>query len=85
MVHAGDVLSMLCPNVEVAIVGDKYEDIDWFGNQPAITKKQFQDGFAQVEAWQAEKTAAKAAAAASAVAKLETLGLTADEIAALRG
>ena len=32
-----------------------------------------------------EAAAAKAAAAASAVAKLEAIGLTADEIAALRG
>jgi len=46
---------------------------------------------AQYEADKAEQVAkenaanAKAAAAASAVAKLEAIGLTADEIAALRG
>jgi len=85
MINPGEVLSMLCPGVELAIVGDKYEDIDWFGKEPAITKKQYEDGFAQVEAWQAERLAAKSAAAASAVTKLEAIGLTAEEIAALRG
>jgi hypothetical protein len=40
---------------------------------------------AQAEQDRATAEAAKAAAAASAVGKLEALGLTADEIAALRG
>jgi hypothetical protein len=40
---------------------------------------------AQAEQDRLTAEAAKAAAAASAVAKLEAIGLTADEIAALRG
>ena len=40
---------------------------------------------AQEQADREAAEAAKAAAAASAVAKLEAIGLTADEIAALRG
>jgi hypothetical protein len=40
---------------------------------------------AQAEQDREAAEAAKAAAAASAVAKLEAIGLTADEIAALRG
>ena len=67
---------MLCPNVEVAIVGDKYEDINWFGNAPAITKKQFEDGFKQFEAWKADQEAQKASAKSALLARL---GMTEDE------
>lgn len=76
MAKAGEVLGMLCPNIEVSIIGDKYEDINWFGKEPAITKKQYEDGFAQFDAWQAKQEAEKEAAKA---ALLERLGITADE------
>jgi hypothetical protein len=82
MVNPGDVLSMLCPDTQVAIVGDKYEDINWFGNKPAITKKQFEDGFAQVETWKAKQEADRAAAKA---ALLTRLGITEDEAKLLIG
>lgn len=82
MVNSGDVLSMLCPNVEVAIVGDKYEDINWFGKEPAITKKQYEDGFTQFEAWKEQQEADRAAARE---ALLTRLGLTADEALLLLG
>jgi hypothetical protein len=76
MVNPGDVLSMLCPDVQVAIVGDKYEDINWFGNEPAITKKQYEDGFKQYEAYKAKQLAAQEEAKAEL---LNRLGITAEE------
>ena len=69
MVNPSNVLTMLCPNVELAIVGDKYEDINWFGAEPAITKAEYEAGFAQYEVWQAEQDAAKAAAKAAKTRK----------------
>jgi len=76
MAKAGQVLSMLCPNIEVAINGNEYENINWFGAEPAITKKQYQDGFKQFDKWQEEQDAAKATAKA---ALLDRLGITEDE------
>lgn len=85
MANAGQVLLMLCPDTEWTIIGEDFDSIVWNDGVVPITKKQFQDGFAQFDALQAEKDAQKAAATASAVAKLEAIGLTADEIAAIRG
>jgi hypothetical protein len=76
MAKPGEVLGMLCAGIEVAISGDKYEDIDWFGKSPAITKKQYEDGFAQFEAWKAKQEADNALAKA---ALLDRLGITAEE------
>jgi len=83
MVKHSDVLQMLCEGVEYVSRGENYEDIDWLDNEPAITKKQFTDGFAQYDAWQAEQDAAKAAAKAAAQAKLAALGLTVEDLQAL--
>jgi hypothetical protein len=76
MAKAGEVLSMLCAGLEYAISGDKYEDINWFGKEPAITKKQYEDGFAQFDAWQAKQEADRAVARE---ALLTRLGITAEE------
>jgi hypothetical protein len=83
MATGADVLLMLCENVEYVAYGDDYDAIDWLGKSPAITKAQFDAGFAQYDAWKAEQDAAIAADKASATAKLEALGLTADDLKAL--
>lgn len=76
MAKTRDVLQMLCQGVEYVTRGEDYEDIDWLGNKPAITKKQYEAGFAQFDAWKAEQDAAQAAAKA---ALLDRLGITEDE------
>jgi hypothetical protein len=76
MANVGQVLTMLCPTVEWSLIGVEFEDIDWQGNSAPITKKQFKDGFAQFDAWQAEQDAAKAQAKADLLSKL---GITAEE------
>lgn len=76
MARTRDVLQMLCEGVEYVTRGENYEDIDWLDNEPAITKKQFTDGFAQYDAWKSEQDAAQAAAK---TALLDRLGITEDE------
>ena len=83
MAFAGEVLEMLCPNVEYTIYGDDYNSINWYGKAAPITEKQFEAGFAEYDAWKAEQNAAQAAAKLAAEAKLAALGLDADDLKAL--
>jgi hypothetical protein len=76
MANASEVILMLCPGVEYTLIGDKYEDIDWLGQEAPLTKKQFTDGFAKFDAWQAEQEAIKEQ---SKAALLDRLGITAEE------
>ena len=82
MAHLGEVLGMLCPGVEYTAYGNKYEDINWHSNEPAITKKQFEDGFAQYDSWKSEQDATRAT---QRQAILDRLGLTEDEARLLLG
>jgi hypothetical protein len=82
-IKGADILNMLCPNVEYLIRNNDYDTIDWFGKPAAITKAQFEAGFAQYESWKAEQEEAQATAKAAAEAKLAALGLTADDLKAL--
>ena len=75
MATSADVLEMLIPDGGWVQLGSKYENIE-FINCASITKKQWQDGFAQYDAFKAEQDAAKAEAKA---ALLDRLGITADE------
>jgi hypothetical protein len=82
MEKAADVLSMLIPDGGWILTGSDYEGIEFLECEP-ITKGQFEAGFAQYDAWKAEQDAQMAADKASATAKLEALGLTADDLKAL--
>ena len=82
MATISEVLGMLIPNGGYVAVGEEYEGIQFLECEP-ITKQQFTAGFAQYDAWKAEQDAQMAADKASATAKLEALGLTADDLKAL--
>ena len=82
MVNGADVMEMLIPTGGWIMVGNDYEGIEFLSCQP-ITKAQFEAGFAQYDAWKAAQDAQIAADKASATAKLEALGLTADDLKAL--
>ena len=82
MATGGEVLIMLCPNKEWVIYGDDFDSINWIKGEP-ITQAEFEAGFAQYDAWKAEQDAKAKADKASATAKLEALGLTADDLKAL--
>jgi hypothetical protein len=76
MAKGGDVLGMLCPDVEWKITDSDYDQIDWFDKEPAISRKQFEAGFPQYEAWKAEQDSTKATQKA---ALLDRLGITEEE------
>lgn len=76
------VLGMLIPNGGYVQTGTEFEGIEFLECEP-ITKKQYTDGFAQFDAWKAQQDADKAAAKTTAQAKLEALGLTANDLKAL--
>jgi hypothetical protein len=78
-----DVLSMLCPAGGWIITQDSFDSIIWVDDRPRCTQTQFEAGFAQYDAWKANQDAQMAADRASATAKLEALGLTADDLRAL--
>ncbi len=82
MATAQQVLGFLIPNGGYVLVGDTYEGIN-FVECEAITKAQFEAGFATYDAWEAEQDAAQAAKKVAAEAKLEALGLDADDLKAL--
>jgi hypothetical protein len=83
MAKAGEVLEMLCKGVEYTLIGNEFDDIDWFGKKAPITKAKFEAGFAQYDAWKAQQDEAQASAKATAQSKLEALGLTVEDLQAL--
>jgi hypothetical protein len=70
-----EVLAMLIPAGGYVQHGDTYEGIEFLECEP-ITKKQYEDGFAQYDAWKAQQDAETASAKS---ALLEKLGITAEE------
>lgn len=76
MAKLGEVLQMLCPDVEYFFDGQTFEDINWLGKKAPITKAQCEAGFAQFDNWKAKQDADKATAKS---ALLNRLGLTEDE------
>ena len=83
MATGAEVLTMLIFNGGWVIYGDDFNSIRYDQGVTAISKSDFEAGFAQYDAWQAQQDAAKAAKKATAEAKLAALGLTADDLAAL--
>ena len=83
MALPGQVLFMLCPDIEYTLSGENYEDIVWHNGSPAITKAQYEAGFAQYDAWKAEQQAEVDAKREAALAKLAALGLDTDDLKAL--
>jgi hypothetical protein len=82
MATGGEVLAMICPEKEWVVYGNDYDSIQWIKGEP-ISKADFEAGFAQYDAWKAEQNAQMQADKTSATAKLEALGLTADDLKAL--
>jgi len=83
MATGADVLTLLCPDVEWTISGDSYENIDWFGKNPAISKRQFEEGFVQADEAKEQAKVEAAVKRSAALAKLAALGLDEDDLKAL--
>jgi hypothetical protein len=86
MITTQQAVVSLRPGVEWTMNGDDVEGIIWHteGVQP-LTAKEVAAEVKRLEKAAADEAAAKEAAKASALAKLEALGLTADEAAAIAG
>lgn len=82
MATGAEVLRMLIPNGGYVLVGDDYEGLEFLECEP-ITKEEYESGFAQYDAWKAERDAEQAAKKAAVEAKLAALGLDADDLKAL--
>lgn len=76
MAKGREVMEMLIPTGGWIIYGDDFDSIVYDEGVAPITKKQFDDGFAQVDAFKAEQ---EAQAATDKAALLAKLGITADE------
>jgi hypothetical protein len=83
MAKAREVLEMLIPTGGWTIYADDFDSIIYNEGVTPITKKQFDDGFAQVDAFKAEQEAKAEADKVAAQAKLAALGLTANDLKAL--
>ena len=82
MATGAEILRMLIPQGGWVIEGDNFEGVQFIEATP-ITEAEFNAGFAQYDAWKAEQAAQLATDKSNATAKLEALGLTADDLKAL--
>lgn len=77
MATGGEVLSMLIPTGGWVIYGDDFDSIVYDEGVKPITKKAFEAGFAEYDAWKAQEDKKKEE---TKNALLERLGISADEI-----
>jgi hypothetical protein len=73
------------PDAEWTLNGDTYDGLTWLSDTPKPTQDELDAAWPTVQQAQADAVAAKEAARASGVAKLEALGLTVDEVSAVFG
>jgi len=79
------VLSANYSDAEWTLNGDTYDGLTWLSDTPKPTQQELDAAWPAVQQAQADAVAAKEAARASGVAKLEALGLTVDEVSAVFG
>ena len=79
------ILTRKYPGIEWILEGDNYEGLTWLSDTPKPTKKTLEAHWPAVTAEIEAERQAKADAKASAIAKLEALGLTIDEVQAAFG
>jgi hypothetical protein len=65
---------------EWTLDGNSYEGLTWLSDTPKPTQKQLEDLWPTVQSELAAEAQAKIEAKASAIAKLEALGLTIEEV-----
>ena len=70
---------------EWTLDGDDYTGLTWLSDTPKPSKKTLEGLWAEVQAEIAEEAQAKLDAKASAIAKLEALGLTVEEVSSAFG
>jgi hypothetical protein len=68
------------PDSEWTLLKSDYERLTWLSDTPKPTEKQLEDLWPEVQAEAEAKAQSKIDAKASAIAKLEALGLTVEEV-----
>lgn len=81
-IRISDVLTFIEPDSQWVITGNEYEGIQWL-NDITVTKERLETEIKVYQKHIEKMENDKAAAKASAQAKLAALGLTADEIKAI--
>jgi hypothetical protein len=79
------ILATNYPTARWALAGDSYDGLTWFSDTQKPTQAELDALWESTQAAQIAKQEAKQAAQDSATAKLKKLGLTDDEISALKG
>ena len=79
------VLKTKYPGAQWSLNGDTYDGLTWLSDTPKPSQAELDAAWPAVQQAQADAVAAKEAARASGVAKLEALGLTVDEVSAVFG
>lgn len=80
MVDYPTVLTRKYPGQEWVLNGDTYEGLEWLSDTPKPSQEDLDGLWETVQAEIAAEAQAKIDAKASAIAKLEALGLTVEEI-----
>jgi len=73
------------PGAQWSLSGNDYDTLEWYDDTPKPTQAELDSAWPAVQQAEADAVAAKEAARASGVAKLEALGLTVDEVSAIFG
>lgn len=76
----GYILSRKYPGQEWHLVGRDYNGLTWLSDSPKPTETELEALWPEVEAEIEAEAQARVEAKASAIAKLEALGLTLDEV-----
>ena len=79
------VLLATHPGAQWSLSDNDYSTLEWYDDTPKPTQAELDAAWPAVQQAQADAVAAKEAARASGVAKLEALGLTVDEVSAVFG
>jgi hypothetical protein len=74
------ILTIKYQGSEWILDGESYEGLTWLSDSPKPTQEELEDLWPEVQAELAAKAQAKIDAKASAIAKLEALGLTVEEV-----
>jgi len=78
--NIAEILLNKYPGSEWILTGQEYSGLEWVSDSPKPTQKQLEDLWPLVQAEVAAKEQARIEAKASAIAKLEALGLTVEEV-----
>jgi hypothetical protein len=78
--NIAEILRVNYPNTEWVLVGNDYEGLNWLDDSPKPTKSEIESQWEEVQAKVAAEAQLRIDAKASAIAKLQAIGLTVEEV-----